>query len=372
MKNLTHHSEQPLDSIDMVHVSHPGQFEGPKHRESVLLGARAVLNLVEAQEFAETDELTGLRNRMGLMNELERRMKADEGEQFALVFVDLDGFKAVNDIHGHVAGDSVLKNVGKFFKEASQPKKSDDDKSFKFRSADDEAFRLGGDEFVILIKTKNTENGERKQDRTENEFIKGFNARLSEGIKNSGKNVEQTIDVDGSYGYAIHQHGESVNDFIERADSEMYKEKILKKALNEFDGFYDESFDDINTPFSEKLETYKKVTIEGREYTIKNTNNLASKFFAWAKQRTEFKQYFDYENVYYTDKYEQSELIDKVFSEFVKNYPKMLEALLPTNPQAKVTVQGKEKYRMLFANALFDVVAPEVWDAGVRPIELTV
>jgi diguanylate cyclase (GGDEF)-like protein len=352
------------------------------------IGLRVAAQEIELRAEAEVDEITGLRNHKGLMSELEKLINSDdENKNFAIVFVDLDGFKAVNYIHGHVAGDNVLKNVGKFFKEASQPKKSEDDKSFKFRSVDDEAFRLGGDEFVILIKTKNTQNGERKQDRTEYEFIEGFNARLSEGIKNSGKNVEQTIDVDGSYGYAIHQHGESVNDFITRADSEMYKEKILKKdkdssqisaekllkdAINELDDLYEKMFDEKNTPFSEKLDTYKKVTIEGKEYTIKNTNNLASYFFVWAKQQTEFKEYFDYENEYYADKHKPSELINEVFSKFVKKYPKMVEALLPTNPQSKAALQGKENYRMLFANALFDAVASDVWDAGMSPIELTV
>ncbi len=86
---------------------------------------------------AETDSLTGLANRAGLIAEVDRlRAHVSAGTQIATLFIDLDSFKAINDQHGHPAGDRVLTAVGARLREAAAP---------HF------ACRLGGDEFVVLI-----------------------------------------------------------------------------------------------------------------------------------------------------------------------------------------------------------------------------
>ncbi len=88
-----------------------------------------------AQEEALTDPLTGLRNRRAADVLLERLCSA--GAPFALLHMDLDFFKAVNDSLGHAAGDLVLEKVGQILQD-------------QIRS-DDCAARIGGDEFVIVI-----------------------------------------------------------------------------------------------------------------------------------------------------------------------------------------------------------------------------
>ncbi|WP_397541276.1 diguanylate cyclase domain-containing protein [Roseovarius salis] len=88
-----------------------------------------------AEEQAFTDTLTGLRNRRAIGPVLARL--ADTGEGAALVQLDLDGFKAVNDSHGHAAGDRVLQAVAQRLTAATR--------------AVDAVIRTGGDEFLLIL-----------------------------------------------------------------------------------------------------------------------------------------------------------------------------------------------------------------------------
>jgi len=85
------------------------------------------------------DTLTGLGNRSALLEALEEACrKAAKGEVgFCLLFLDLDGFKKVNDTEGHAAGDDVLRNVGQLLKRSCR--------------AADRIFRYGGDEFCVIL-----------------------------------------------------------------------------------------------------------------------------------------------------------------------------------------------------------------------------
>jgi diguanylate cyclase (GGDEF)-like protein len=92
---------------------------------------------------AETDHLTGLANRAELMERLADA--CDElpdpghgrGRNFALLYVDLDGFKSINDNHGHAAGDEILQRVSACLRQAVGPEEL--------------VARIGGDEFVVLL-----------------------------------------------------------------------------------------------------------------------------------------------------------------------------------------------------------------------------
>lgn len=95
-----------------------------------LQGAR-----IAAEEQAFTDMLTGLRNRRALDHVLDRLMQSEQ--DFALLHLDLDFFKQVNDTLGHAAGDHVLQEVARRLRDAVR--------------ADDLIARVGGDEFVILL-----------------------------------------------------------------------------------------------------------------------------------------------------------------------------------------------------------------------------
>jgi diguanylate cyclase (GGDEF)-like protein len=88
-----------------------------------------------AAKLAGTDTLTGLGNRRAFLEELAVRLQG--GGTFALACIDLDGFKAVNDRHGHAAGDAVLSDVARRLGRILDPS--------------DRAYRLGGDEFALLL-----------------------------------------------------------------------------------------------------------------------------------------------------------------------------------------------------------------------------
>lgn len=105
--------------------------------------SRFTLRLNEAREQAEaqalTDPLTGLSNRRGMELALARAFEgAGSGAPFAVVQIDLDHFKAVNDTYGHGAGDEVLIEVAAILKKAVR--------------AGDTVARMGGDEFLILLR----------------------------------------------------------------------------------------------------------------------------------------------------------------------------------------------------------------------------
>jgi diguanylate cyclase (GGDEF)-like protein len=117
--------------------------EMAKHFNSLLQRMNATLNEVEqskkvAQELAYYDELTGLANRRLLTEHMEYILDIAirEHRHGALLFIDLDNFKTLNDSRGHAAGDELLKKVAASLKHV-------------FRGVDTIA-RLGGDEFVIL------------------------------------------------------------------------------------------------------------------------------------------------------------------------------------------------------------------------------
>jgi two-component system cell cycle response regulator len=94
--------------------------------------------LASAERTSRLDPLTGLGNRRALDEALQRELARHIRYQrtLALVIVDLDGFKTVNDTHGHAAGDRVLSTVGRRLGEIR---------------GTDAAFRLGGDEFAVLL-----------------------------------------------------------------------------------------------------------------------------------------------------------------------------------------------------------------------------
>jgi len=108
--------------------------------------ANAILrdNLKQMRYQAKHDFLTGLPNRAYLQSELLQKISDTEVKSgdFALIFIDLDGFKKVNDSLGHHIGDEILKEVGKRLREVSR------NPHF--------VARLGGDEFVILFDAKDS------------------------------------------------------------------------------------------------------------------------------------------------------------------------------------------------------------------------
>ena len=96
-----------------------------------------VLENQRLSERAYVDELTGLANRHAYARYLSRLRHEGPDDQVAVFMVDVDRFKAVNDTHGHLVGDEVLRRVASVLVDLTRPA--------------DLAVRLGGDEFLVFL-----------------------------------------------------------------------------------------------------------------------------------------------------------------------------------------------------------------------------
>lgn len=119
------------------------QYSGDHLRLMTILANQAAVSIQNARLIdrlattARTDPLTGLDNRRAFQQELDERLRSMPGESFAVIMLDVDGLKQVNDAQGHAAGDAVLKRVASVL-------------SGQLRN-DDIVTRWGGDEFVLLL-----------------------------------------------------------------------------------------------------------------------------------------------------------------------------------------------------------------------------
>jgi diguanylate cyclase (GGDEF)-like protein len=173
--------------------------------ELELASARSRMAALEAR--AEIDPLTDLVNRRGLERELKRALAYVKryGTSAVLVYLDLDGFKSVNDGHGHAAGDVVLKSVAMVL--ARQVRTSD------------LVARLGGDEFVVLMWNL-AEADARSKARSLETAVSRMTAPYGEAM----------LSVGASAGHAVLLPLDSPAAVLERADRAMYARKTSSRG----------------------------------------------------------------------------------------------------------------------------------------------
>ena len=159
--------------------------------------------LRESERQARTDDLTGLSNRRHLLDRLEAAIAA--GDQLALLLVDLDGFKELNDTLGHHAGDEVLRQVGPRLAGAVREH--------------DTLARLGGDEFALVLAPADEAAASAAGLRLRGALERSFGV---EGI---------AVHIDASVGIALFpEHSGSGLGLLQRADIAMYEAKRVRSG----------------------------------------------------------------------------------------------------------------------------------------------
>lgn len=167
---------------------------------------------------ARHDPLTGLRNRLGLDQALAAEQTRAEryGANFAVLCLDLDGFKAINDSHGHAAGDEALRVVARRLEEVTRET--------------DLVFRLGGDEFLIL-----------QAYTTEPHQSSRLAERLVEAVGRPFFVGDVPVNLGISIGIAhFPNHGRVIEELLHNADAALYKAKREGKNTHRF---FDPSLD---------------------------------------------------------------------------------------------------------------------------------
>ncbi|AOQ23157.1 hypothetical protein MTAT_16870 [Moorella thermoacetica] len=195
--------EMWLSGLDYGHPTFPGGLGAlAAFCDRVLTNAK---KYEEAMESAATDALTGLPNRTALKQRIEEEIARGfrYRVQFCVAFLDLDGFKRVNDTLGHAAGDRLLREAATAIRRAVRKS--------------DMAARLGGDEFVVLLLEISPEQAAAVCRRIQAEL-----ARVETGL---GRGVAASI------GVAFYpEDGKDAERLLKIADERMYEEKLKRKA----------------------------------------------------------------------------------------------------------------------------------------------
>ena len=157
----------------------------------------------ELARLAVTDPLTGLLNRQALVDSIGRQRDVDPSASVGIVFLDLDGFKKINDERGHAVGDAVLVQVAECLPQVV--------------GAPDSVYRLGGDEFVILARVADSESHV-------TELADLLRRALSGNYDGGGVPVSLTASVGSTWGPIA-----DLEELLHLADARMYRHKARQR-----------------------------------------------------------------------------------------------------------------------------------------------
>jgi diguanylate cyclase (GGDEF)-like protein/PAS domain S-box-containing protein len=197
-------TQRSLDARDLLVEVSVSRLEND---DGTVLGSVSIVREISDRKAAERqisyqathDGLTGLLNRTAFLVELDRSVMS--GRNPTLVFLDLNGFKAINDLHGHHQGDEILRVIGGRLAGAIRP--------------DDAAGRFGGDEFVLLV------HGLTEQTATES-YLERIMTILTDPVRGRG-GAWHIVGV--SVGVAHFRPEDNPDRLIRRADKAMYDAK---------------------------------------------------------------------------------------------------------------------------------------------------
>ena len=189
------------------------KIDALREQERVLKRQVALLTLAvaKAKKFANRDELTGLPNRRLFADRVDQAVAraARHRQRVALLFLDLDGFKEINDSMGHGAGDKLLQQVAARLTACLR--------------TSDTACRYGGDEFVVLL--PEFEGHERVV-----AVARKIRTRLAPPYFIDATSIEVTVSI----GMAVYPvDGNGYGDLIRVSDIAMYQDKARRRCLTE-------------------------------------------------------------------------------------------------------------------------------------------
>jgi diguanylate cyclase (GGDEF)-like protein len=175
------------------------------HEQSLGIVIHYLKNALDHQaleKIAFHDALTGVMNRNALEELLPKEIERAQRYQFdlAMMMIDIDHFKAINDCIGHIGGDEILRRVSAAIK--SQLRKSD------------LPFRYGGDEFLLILPNTDLDGAQKAAQH----IMENLTKEMSE-IPNCSVSPKLSI------GLAAYQHGENHEDLIRRVDNALYDSK---------------------------------------------------------------------------------------------------------------------------------------------------
>ena len=174
---------------------------------------RQAAYVAEQEYLAQHDTLTGLRNRDGFMLELERTIAAAPENEFAVLLLDLNRFKEINDTLGHAAGDSVLQEIGERLRQ-------------RFGAPDTSVARLGGDELAVLARGVGAARA-----------LESLCARLQECLGRTTVPGGVELDLTASIGAAVYpRDARTPSELLRCADIAMY---AAKEELSEFRRYHE-------------------------------------------------------------------------------------------------------------------------------------
>lgn len=174
----------------------------------------------ELTKLALSDPLTGLSNRRAILSDATRLLALAEREHkyILMAVIDLDGFKLVNDTHGHLAGDELLRGVAMRLQQALR--------------TSDIIGRTGGDEFVAIALGTLSENPDQAQDMQHGaELLQQRLSKATIGRYELGDGLDDFHYPGASVGVvAVMPQGMTADEVIKLADREMYRVKVARKS----------------------------------------------------------------------------------------------------------------------------------------------
>lgn len=162
-----------------------------------------------AEDLADSDSLAPVFNRRAFVREVGRVMSFSERYDVSasLVYFDLNGFKQINDRHGHAAGDAILKAVAQTLR--ANVRESD------------VVGRVGGDEFAVVLA------------KADIDLARAKGSQLSEALRSIAiSHTGQTLRIGASFGVYMFEPGDTPEQALARADEAMYADKVGRKVAS--------------------------------------------------------------------------------------------------------------------------------------------